>query len=125
MGVGSAAIQLLLITDQMLRHAPAQDFGGPFGDANTAQLPVPPLERQLLHQPQASMDLNRAVDDAARRFRANNLRPVRQITHILAAIAAPGTFINHQARGVQFHRRIGDHELDHLGDPPAACRMLL
>ena len=40
-----------VVLDDVLGQTPAQNFGSSFGDADTAHLTIPPLERQIAHQP--------------------------------------------------------------------------
>jgi hypothetical protein len=40
-----------VVLDDVLGQTPAQNFRSSFGDPNTAHLAVPPLERQIAHQP--------------------------------------------------------------------------
>src|SRR5919106_5589 len=105
----------------MLGQAPAQNLGRAFGNADAAQLAIPPLEWQLAHQSQAPVHLNRAIDYPAGHFGALDFCHIRQLTHVLATIMAPGALVNHETAGMKLHRRIGDHELDRLaiGQRPA------
>src|SRR5258705_7583026 len=104
----------LMIFNDMLRQAPAQNLRRAFGDANTAHLAVPPFERQLTHQSQSAVHLNRTVDDPARHFGAVNLGHIRKLANVFAAVVAPGALVNHQTARMQLHRRVGDHELNRL-----------
>ena len=81
--------------DKVLRQPPAQDFVGAFRDARAADLAIPPFERQLFHQSQAAVNLDRSVDDAARHLSGHDLYHVRKIAHVVAVILAPGAFVDH------------------------------
>src|SRR5258707_10984987 len=85
----------LMIFNDMLRQAPAQNFRRAFGDANTAHLAVPPFERQFAHQSQSAVHLDRAVDDPACHFSALNLGHIRKLANVFATVVAPSAFVNH------------------------------
>src|SRR5512145_457590 len=110
----------VMISDDMLCQPPTQNFWRAFSDAYAAHLTVPPLQRQLAHEPQSAVHLDRAVDNAARHFGAHDLGHIGQLANIFAAVMAPGAFINHQPARVQFHRRVRNHELNRL----AVCQGL-
>lgn len=74
--------------DDVLAKTPAQDFIGTFGNARAADLPVPPLKRQFLHQTQTAVDLDGPVDHAAGHFRGHDFDHIGQIAYVFAAIDA-------------------------------------
>src|SRR5690349_22066829 len=84
-----------VVFNDVLRQTPAEDLGRAFGDANASYLAVPPLQRQLAHQSQTAMHLNRAVNDSTRHFRALNFCHVRELTDIFTAVVSPGALVNH------------------------------
>src|SRR3970040_1891192 len=72
--------------NDVLCQPPAQHFRRALGDADAAHLAVPPLQRQLAHQPQAAMTLNRAVDHAAGHLGALDLGHVGELANLLAQV---------------------------------------
>src|SRR5262249_27664053 len=80
---------------EVLGQPPAQYFVGTFGDTRASNLAVPPFEWQLLHQPQSTVNLDRAIHHPACHFRAHDFDHVREIAHVVAAILAPSAFVDH------------------------------
>jgi hypothetical protein len=107
-------ISPFMIFNDVLRQTPAQHFGRAFGNTNASYLSVPPFERQLTHQSQTAVHLDRAVNDSTRHLGALDFRHVRELTDIFTAVVAPGALINHQAASVELHGGVCDHELDRL-----------
>src|SRR6266511_325657 len=85
----------LMILDDVLGQAPAQNFRRAFGDTDAAHLAIPPLERQLAHQPQATVHLNRAVDHPTGHFGAHDFGHVGKLPHVFTAVVPPGALVNH------------------------------
>src|ERR1044071_9486023 len=70
----------------------AMDLGGPLADAPHARLAVPALERELLGDPVAPVDLDRGVDDAAQHLAQVELGDRRLHPRVLAAVGLPRPF---------------------------------
>src|SRR5262245_17915185 len=94
------------------RHA--QDFHGAFRDHHAALVAEEALDRQLLRQPHAAMDLYAAVGGPERALIAEDLHHECFLAAVLAAVESPGGVVEHQSELVRIHVDFGEWPLHRL-----------
>ena len=100
---------------------------GPFADAADTGFAVPALQRELLGDAVAPVDLDGGVDDAAEHLARVELGDRGLHARVLAAIRLPGARPDDPAAGAQLHLGVGEHPLNGLalGQRLAERRALL
>src|ERR1700679_1231333 len=89
-------------------------FAGAFADSADARLAVPSLDRKLLADAVAAMNLHGAIDHAAKHFARIELCDRRLDAAVLAAVSLPRAFPCQPSRRAQLDFRIREHPLDSL-----------
>src|SRR5262249_18445161 len=87
------------------RHA--QHLDRALGDHHAALVAKKTLDRQLLGEPHAAMDLHAAVGGPERALVAKNLHHEGLPAAVLAAVGSPGGMIKHQPQLVRIHVDLG------------------
>ena len=95
---------------QGARNDVALDFAGAFPDALDPRIAPDALERQLVHEPHAAVDLDRLVGDEGQHF--GGLQLGHGHVHVVdrSLVELPGGFEGEQPGGLQFHRHVGELE---------------
>src|SRR5204862_3894614 len=92
----------------------AMHLRGPLADAAHAGLAIPALERKLLGDPVAAVDLDGGVDDAAEHLARVELGDRRLDARVLAAVGLPRALPDQPPRRADLDLRVGHHPLDGL-----------
>jgi hypothetical protein len=92
-------------------------------DAKRAQIGKDARDDRLVRYPLSTEDLDAAIDDAPRRFRHDHLRATRLVQREFASVQDPGAVPDREARRMQVHLVVGEHEADPfvLADRLAEC----
>src|SRR5438552_755915 len=85
-------------------------------NAIDTRIPVGPLDPELAHVAHPAMDLDRGVGDPSKVLGREELRHRRPVRDPLAAVRTGRGVVDHQPRGMDADRGIGQHPLDRLMD---------
>src|SRR5215831_2046833 len=110
----SAAPQPLAYIEDHPGERHAQHLDRAFSDHHAALVAKEALDRQLLREPHAAVDLHAAVRRPKRALVAEDLDHERLLAAVLAAVEAPGSVVEHQAKLVRIHVDLGEWPLHRL-----------
>src|SRR5262249_34667785 len=96
------------------RERHAQHLHRAFGDHHAALVAEEALDRQLLGEPHAAVDLHAAVRCPERALIAEDLDHEGFLAAVLAAVEAPGGVVEHQSQLVRVHIDLGEWPLHRL-----------
>ena len=92
----------------------ALDLAGAFPDALDARVAPDALQRQVVHQPHAAVDLDRLVGDEGQHLGGLQLGHRHVLVGDRALVVFPGGLHDQQVGGLQLGRHVGELERDAL-----------
>src|SRR5688500_4250264 len=99
-------------SQQVPRDDHAMHFAGALADAAHAGRAVPALQRELLADAVAPVDLDGGIDDAAQHLARVELGDGGLHPRVLAAVGLPGAGPDEPAAGADLHLGVRQHPLD-------------
>src|ERR1700683_766388 len=90
------------------------DFRGAVVDAKRPDIPVNSLDDGIAGDSHTAQDLQRAIDDAAQRLRAEHLVHAGLVARLLALTEHPGRLPDGEQEEIDLDLIVGEHEADAL-----------